>query len=105
MAIFFILNWSYAKTIDDLVFRLKSIELSLFGIMIKMDNLIELMKISWGGGVNEDSPQKIAWRPSYFLIHIACRIIIKAHVCSKISFLKIQFILLFWKKYAINSSR
>lgn len=59
MAICFILNWSYAKTIDDLVFRLKSIELSLFGIMIKMDNLIELMKISWGGGgLNEDSPPK-----------------------------------------------
>lgn len=53
MAICFILNWSYAKTIDDLVFRLKSIELSLFGIMIKMDNLIELMKISWGGGVGK----------------------------------------------------
>lgn len=49
MAICFILNWSYDKTIDDLVFRLKSIELSLFGIMIKMDKLIELMKISWGG--------------------------------------------------------
>lgn len=46
----FILNWSYDKIIDDLVFRLKSIELFLFGIMIKMDNLIELMKISWGGG-------------------------------------------------------
>lgn len=54
----FILNWSYDKTIDDLVFRLKSIELSLFGIMIKMDKLIELMKISWGGWVNEDSNQK-----------------------------------------------
>lgn len=47
MVIFFILNWSYVKIIDDLVFRLKSIELFLFGIMIKMDNLIELMKISW----------------------------------------------------------
>lgn len=47
----FILNWSYDKTIDDLVFRLKSIELSLFGIMIKMDKLIELMKISWGWGM------------------------------------------------------
>lgn len=46
----FILNWSYDKIIDDLVFRLKSIELFLFGIMIKMDKLIELMKISWGGG-------------------------------------------------------
>lgn len=51
MAICFILNWSYDKTIDDLVFRLKSIELSLFDIMIKMDKLIELMKISWGWGM------------------------------------------------------
>lgn len=47
----FILNWSYDKIIDDLVFRLKSIELFLFGIMIKMDKLIELMKISWGWGM------------------------------------------------------
>lgn len=53
----FIFNWSYAKTFDDLVFRLKSIELSLFGIMIKMGKLIELMKISWGGG-DEDSKKK-----------------------------------------------
>lgn len=52
----FILNWSYDKTIVDLVFRLKSIELSLFGIMIKIDKLIELMKISWGG--DEDSKKK-----------------------------------------------
>lgn len=50
MAICFILNWSYDKTIDDLVFRLKSIELSLFGIMIKMGKLIELMKKVGGGG-------------------------------------------------------
>lgn len=47
----FILNWSYDKIIDDLVFRLKSIELFLFDIMIKMDKLIELMKISWGWGM------------------------------------------------------
>lgn len=46
----FIFNWSYAKTFDDLVFRLKSIELSLFGIMIKMGKLIELMKKVGGGG-------------------------------------------------------
>lgn len=51
MVICFILNWSYVKIIDDLVFRLKSIELFLFGIMIKMDKLIELMKISWGWGM------------------------------------------------------
>lgn len=52
MVICFILN-CYDKIIDDLVFRLKSIELFLFGIMIKMDKLIELMKISWGGGVGK----------------------------------------------------
>lgn len=84
----FILNWSYDKIIVDLVFRLKSIELFLFGIMIKIDKLIELMKISWGG--DEDfKKKKIVWRFSYFLIYIVCRIIIKVYVCSKISFLKI----------------
>lgn len=52
----FIFNWSYVKIFDDLVFRLKSIELFLFGIMIKMGKLIELIKKVWGGGegVNED---------------------------------------------------
>lgn len=85
----FILNWSYDKIIDDLVFRLKSIELFLFGIMIKMDKLIELMKISWGWGMKILINKKIVWRFIYFLIYIVCRIIIIVYVCCKISFLKI----------------